>query len=90
MTFKVGADILTYGSTWDEALDVVRMAGRCGHAYIWGDDHLDSTRGDLYQGFFEGWTTLSVWARRHQARPARLLVGCQHVPQPGRGGEDGP
>ena len=89
MTFKVGAQILTYGSTWDEALDVVRSLDDMGYTYIWGHDHLYSTGGDPYQGFFEGWTTLVGLGPGDDAGAARAAGRGQHVPQPGRRRQDG-
>ena len=89
MTFKVGAQILTYGSTWDEALDVVRSLDDMGYTYIWGHDHLYSTGGDPYQGFFEGWTTLAAWAQATTRARLGLLVGANTFRNPGRRGQDG-
>ena len=89
MTFKVGAQILTYGSTWDEALDVVRSLDDLGYTYIWGHDHLYSTGGNPYQGFFEGWTTLSAWAQATTRARLGLLVGANTFRNPGRRGQDG-
>ena len=83
MTFKVGAQILTYGSTWDEALAVVRSLDDMGYSYIWGHDHLYSTGGDPYQGFFEGWTTLSAWAQATTRARLGLLVGANTFRNPG-------
>ena len=31
MTLRLGAQILTYGSTWDEALDTVRLLEELGY-----------------------------------------------------------
>ena len=83
MTFKVGAQILTYGSTWDEALDVVRSLDEMGYSYVWGHDHLYSTGGDPYQGFFEGWTTLAAWAQATTRARLGLLVGANTFRNPG-------
>jgi alkanesulfonate monooxygenase SsuD/methylene tetrahydromethanopterin reductase-like flavin-dependent oxidoreductase (luciferase family) len=83
MTFKVGAQILTYGSTWDEALEVVRSLDDLGYTYIWGHDHLYSTGGDPYQGFFEGWTTLAAWAQATSRARLGLLVGANTFRNPG-------
>jgi alkanesulfonate monooxygenase SsuD/methylene tetrahydromethanopterin reductase-like flavin-dependent oxidoreductase (luciferase family) len=83
MTFKVGAQILTYGSTWDEALEVVRSLDELGYHYIWGHDHLYSTGGDPYQGFFEGWTTLAAWAQATTRARLGLLVGANTFRNPG-------
>jgi hypothetical protein len=83
VTFKVGAQILTYGSTWDEALDVVRSLDDMGYSYIWGHDHLYSTGGNAYQGFFEGWTTLAAWAQATTRARLGLLVGANTFRNPG-------
>jgi alkanesulfonate monooxygenase SsuD/methylene tetrahydromethanopterin reductase-like flavin-dependent oxidoreductase (luciferase family) len=83
MTFKVGAQILTYGSTWDEALATVRALDDLGYHWIWGHDHLYSTGGDPYQGFFEGWTTLAAWAQATSRARLGLLVGANTFRNPG-------
>ena len=80
--------------------DLRLVLGRCargragssttsGYDYLWGHDHLYSTGGDPYQGFFEGWTTLAAWAALDQAGPPRAARRRQHVPQPGCRGQDG-
>ena len=88
MSLKLGAQVLTYGSTWPEALETAQLMDRLGYDYLWGHDHLYSTGGDPYQRFFEGWTTLAAGPPRRagQARPAGR---GQHVPQPGRRRQDG-
>jgi alkanesulfonate monooxygenase SsuD/methylene tetrahydromethanopterin reductase-like flavin-dependent oxidoreductase (luciferase family) len=83
MTFKVGAQILTYGATWDEALETVRWLDDAGYTYIWGHDHLYSTGGNPYQGFFEGWTTLAAWAQATSRARLGLLVGANTFRNPG-------
>jgi alkanesulfonate monooxygenase SsuD/methylene tetrahydromethanopterin reductase-like flavin-dependent oxidoreductase (luciferase family) len=83
MTFKVGAQILTYGSTWDEALATVRSLDDLGYHWIWGHDDLYSTGGDPYQGFFEGWTTLAAWAQATSRARLGLLVGANTFRNPG-------
>ena len=75
MTFKVGAQILTYGSTWDEALDTVRSLDELGYHYIWGHDHLYSTGGNPQQQFFEGWLTIAAWAQATERVRIGLTVG---------------
>jgi alkanesulfonate monooxygenase SsuD/methylene tetrahydromethanopterin reductase-like flavin-dependent oxidoreductase (luciferase family) len=83
MTLKVGAQILTYGAAWDEALETVRLLDDLGYAYVWGHDHLYSTGGDPYQGFFEGWTTLAAWAQATSRARIGLLVGANTFRNPG-------
>ncbi len=83
MTVRVGAQILTYGSTWDQALDTVKHLDDLGYDYIWGHDHLYSTGGDPYQGFFEGWTTLTAWAMATKRARLGLLVGANTFRNPG-------
>ncbi len=80
---RFGAQILTYGASWDEALDTVRRLDALGYDYIWGHDHLYSTGGDPYQGFFEGWTTLAAWAQATTRARLGLLVGANTFRNPG-------
>ncbi len=80
---KLGAQILTYGATWYEALDTVRRLDALGYDYIWGHDHLYSTGGNPYQGFFEGWTTLAAWAQATEHARLGLLVGANTFRNPG-------
>jgi alkanesulfonate monooxygenase SsuD/methylene tetrahydromethanopterin reductase-like flavin-dependent oxidoreductase (luciferase family) len=80
---RIGAQILTYGSSWDEALDNVRLLEALGYDYAWGHDHLYSTGGDPYQGFFEGWTTLAAWAQATSRIRLGLTVGANTFRNPG-------
>ena len=83
MGLKLGAQILTYGSSWPDALEAAQLVDRLGYDYLWGHDHLYSTGGDPYQPFFEGWTTLSAWAMATQQVRLGLLVGANTFRNPG-------
>jgi alkanesulfonate monooxygenase SsuD/methylene tetrahydromethanopterin reductase-like flavin-dependent oxidoreductase (luciferase family) len=83
VTLRLGAQILTYGSTWDEALQTVRLLEDLGYDYAWGHDHLYSTGGDPYQGFFEGWTTLAAWAQATSRIRLGLTVAANTFRNPG-------
>ena len=83
MALKLGAQILTYGSSWPDALEAAQLVDRLGYDYLWGHDHLYSTGGDPYQPFFEGWTTLSAWAMATQHVRLGLLVGANTFRNPG-------
>jgi alkanesulfonate monooxygenase SsuD/methylene tetrahydromethanopterin reductase-like flavin-dependent oxidoreductase (luciferase family) len=83
VTFRLGAQILTYGATWDEALGTVRLLEELGYDYAWGHDHLYSTGGDPYQGFFEGWTTLAAWAQATSRIRLGLTVAANTFRNPG-------
>ncbi|HEV8489822.1 MAG TPA: LLM class flavin-dependent oxidoreductase [Candidatus Limnocylindrales bacterium] len=83
MSLKLGAQVLTYGSSWPEALDTARLVDRLGYDYLWGHDHLYSTGGDPYQAFFEGWTTLAGWAQATSQVRLGLLVGANTFRNPG-------
>jgi alkanesulfonate monooxygenase SsuD/methylene tetrahydromethanopterin reductase-like flavin-dependent oxidoreductase (luciferase family) len=83
MTLKLGVQALTYGATWDEAMATALLVDRLGYDYLWGHDHLYSTGGDPYQGFFEGWTTLTAWAMATERVRLGLTVGANTFRNPG-------
>jgi alkanesulfonate monooxygenase SsuD/methylene tetrahydromethanopterin reductase-like flavin-dependent oxidoreductase (luciferase family) len=83
MALKLGAQVLTYGATWPEALETARLMDRLGYDYLWGHDHLYSTGGDPYQRFYEGWTTLAGWAASTQRIRLGLTVGANTFRNPG-------
>ena len=83
MTLKLGAQVLTYGSPWADALETALLVDRLGYDYLWGHDHLYSTGGDPYQPFLEGWTTLAAWAALTSRIRLGLLVGANTFRNPG-------
>ena len=83
MPLKLGAQVLTYGSSWSDALEAAQLVERLGYDYLWGHDHLYSTGGDPFQPFFEGWTTLAGWAALTDRIRLGLLVGANTFRNPG-------
>src|SRR3990170_4950809 len=83
MALRIGAQILTYGSSWNGALGAARLVDDLGYDYLWGHDHLYSTGGDPFQPFFEGWTTLAAWAALTRQVRLGLLVGANPFRNPG-------
>lgn len=83
MPLKLGAQVLTYGATWPEALATAQLMDRLGYDYLWGHDHLYSTGGDPYQRFYEGWTTIAGWAALTERIQVGLTVGANTFRNPG-------
>src|SRR3990170_5765337 len=83
MALRIGAQILTYGSSWNGALGAARFDDDLGYDYLWGHHHLYSTGGDPYQGFFEGWATLAAWAALTRRVRLGLLLGANTFRNPG-------
>ena len=83
MALKIGAQVLTYGASWADALETARLIDELGYDYLWGHDNLYSTGGDPYQKVFEGWTTLTAWAMATKRVRLGLLVGANTFRNPG-------
>ena len=60
--FRLGVHVMTYGATWPEVAAVGQEIDRLGYDFLLMHDHLLATQGDLYQPFFESYTTLGAWA----------------------------
>jgi alkanesulfonate monooxygenase SsuD/methylene tetrahydromethanopterin reductase-like flavin-dependent oxidoreductase (luciferase family) len=61
-TFTLGVHVMTYGATWPEVAAVGQEIDRLGYDFLLMHDHLLATQGNLYQPFFESYTTLGAWA----------------------------
>jgi alkanesulfonate monooxygenase SsuD/methylene tetrahydromethanopterin reductase-like flavin-dependent oxidoreductase (luciferase family) len=81
--FKVGIQPLTYALSWSDSVRAAQAVDRLGYDYLWGHDHLFSTGGDLFQPFFEGWTTLAAWSALTRQVRLGLLVGANPFRNPG-------
>jgi alkanesulfonate monooxygenase SsuD/methylene tetrahydromethanopterin reductase-like flavin-dependent oxidoreductase (luciferase family) len=67
---------MTYGATWPEVAAVGQEIDRLGYDFLLMHDHLLATQGDLYQPFFESYTTLGAWAvMTKQVHIGHLTVG---------------
>ena len=74
--FVLGVHVMTYGATWPEVAAVGREIDRLGYDFLLMHDHLLATQGNLYQPFFESYTTLGAWAgMTNQVRLGHLTVG---------------
>lgn len=79
---RFGLHVLSYGSTWPQTLDTVRLAERSGFDLVLGADHLFATGGDPLQPLFEGWTMLSAWAASTSRIGVGLLLGANAFRHP--------
>lgn len=74
--FRIGVHVMTYGATWPEVALVGQEIDRLGYDFLLMHDHLLATQGDLYQPFFESYTTLGAWAvLTKQVHIGHLTVG---------------
>jgi len=74
--FLIGVHVMTYGATWPEVAAVGQEIDRLGYDFLLMHDHLLATQGDLYQPFFESYTTLGAWAvLTKQVHIGHLTVG---------------
>jgi alkanesulfonate monooxygenase SsuD/methylene tetrahydromethanopterin reductase-like flavin-dependent oxidoreductase (luciferase family) len=74
--FVLGVHVMTYGATWPEVAAVGKEIDRLGYDFLLMHDHLLATQGNLYQPFFESYTTLAAWATMtSQVRLGHLTVG---------------
>jgi alkanesulfonate monooxygenase SsuD/methylene tetrahydromethanopterin reductase-like flavin-dependent oxidoreductase (luciferase family) len=72
----LGVHVMTYGATWPEVAAVGQEIDRLGYDFLLMHDHLLATQGDLYQPFFESYTTLGAWAvLTHNVHLGHLTVG---------------
>ena len=83
VTFKVGAQILTYGATWDEALAVVRSLDDAGYSLHLGPRPPLLHRRQPVPGLLRGLDDAVGMGAGHDPGTARLAGRGQHVPQPG-------
>jgi len=81
--FRLGVQVLSYGASWPEVMDAVRLADRLGYDYVFGADHLWATGGDPLMSTFEGWTTLAAWAATVEHAQLGLLVAANSFRNPG-------
>jgi alkanesulfonate monooxygenase SsuD/methylene tetrahydromethanopterin reductase-like flavin-dependent oxidoreductase (luciferase family) len=74
--FLLGVHVMTYGATWPEVAAVGQEIDRLGYDFLLMHDHLLATQGDLYQPFFESYTTLGAWAvLTKQVHVGHLTIG---------------
>jgi alkanesulfonate monooxygenase SsuD/methylene tetrahydromethanopterin reductase-like flavin-dependent oxidoreductase (luciferase family) len=77
--------ILPWGQATDwPSLEVVgRRIDELGYEHIWAWDHLQAIFGDPDQPIFEGWMTLTAWAKVTRRARLGLLVGATTFRNPG-------
>jgi len=74
--FLLGVHVMTYGATWPEVAAVGQEVDRLGYDFLLMHDHLLATQGNLYQPFFESYTTLGAWAvLTKQVHLGHLTIG---------------
>jgi hypothetical protein len=86
--FKIGINLWSQGTSWDELLDAAKAVDRLGYEHLWTWDHVKAIFGDPNQPIFEGWTDGHGVGDGHREGQGRPDGRGEHVPQPGPRGED--
>jgi alkanesulfonate monooxygenase SsuD/methylene tetrahydromethanopterin reductase-like flavin-dependent oxidoreductase (luciferase family) len=81
--FKLGINLWTQASAWQEILDAARLVDDLGYEHLWAWDHLKAIFGDPHQPIHEGWTTITAWAMATQHVKVGLMVGANTFRNPG-------
>jgi alkanesulfonate monooxygenase SsuD/methylene tetrahydromethanopterin reductase-like flavin-dependent oxidoreductase (luciferase family) len=68
---------------WDSIESTARLVEELGYDHLWAWDHLQAIFGDPDQSIFEGWMTLTAWAKVTQRVRLGLLVGANTFRNPG-------
>jgi alkanesulfonate monooxygenase SsuD/methylene tetrahydromethanopterin reductase-like flavin-dependent oxidoreductase (luciferase family) len=70
-------------TTWGDLEAAAVRVEELGYEHLWAWDHLYAIFGDPYQPIFEGYSTLSAWAKVTQRARLGLLVGANTFRNPG-------
>jgi alkanesulfonate monooxygenase SsuD/methylene tetrahydromethanopterin reductase-like flavin-dependent oxidoreductase (luciferase family) len=80
---KLGVLLWNQATTWADYEGAARRVDKLGYDHLWAWDHLYAIFGDPYQPIFEGWLTLSAWAKATARVRLGLLVGANTFRNPG-------
>ena len=80
--FKIGINLWSQGTSWDELLDAAKAVDRLGYEHLWTWDHVKAIFGDPNQPIFEGWTAVTAWAMATERVKVGLMVGANTFRNP--------
>jgi len=80
--FKIGINLWSQGTSWDELLDAGKAVDRLGYEHLWTWDHVKAIFGDPNQPIFEGWTAVTAWAMATERVKVGLMVGANTFRNP--------
>jgi alkanesulfonate monooxygenase SsuD/methylene tetrahydromethanopterin reductase-like flavin-dependent oxidoreductase (luciferase family) len=80
---KLGILLWSQATDWPAFEAAARKVDDLGYDSLWTWDHLYAIFGDPHQAIFEGYTTLSAWAKVTQKVRLGLLVGANTFRNPG-------